>query len=98
MFQKLGEVRRKMDEVKSNLDQLEIRHTTAGNEIVVDCTASKRIKRIRLNEDLLHPSRCEELEELLETALNRALDKAGERAEEEMKKAGKDLLPGFPGL
>ena len=96
LFSKLGGLKAKMDEVKGTLDALRITGEAGSGEVKVTVTGNRKICSIQIEPHLVFPEKKEQVEELLETALNRALDAAEKKAEEEMKAAGKDLLPGFP--
>jgi nucleoid-associated protein EbfC len=98
MFGKLGEVKKKMDEIRQRLDHITVQGE-AGNEAVsVIVTANRKVKSIQINDAFMQTDKREELQELLEVAMNRALEKAEQVSEAEMKAAGRDFLPGFPGF
>lgn len=98
MLNKLGSLKKKMEEIKSRLDTIYIEETGGNGLVKVTLTGNKKVKSIYIAKELCSPERNEELQDLLEMATNKALDKAESVYEAEMKAAGKDLLPGFPGL
>jgi nucleoid-associated protein EbfC len=98
ILNKFGDLRKKMEEIKSRLDAIYIDEHTADKLIRVTVTGNRKIKSIFIDSTLMQVEKNEEVQELLEITLNRALSRAEEIAETEMKSAGRDLLPGFPGL
>ncbi|CAN5418619.1 YbaB/EbfC family nucleoid-associated protein [soil metagenome] len=96
LINKFGDIKKKMDEIKSRLDLISVEGEAGAVKVTV--TANRKVKSISIDESLLNPNCKEELQELLETALNRALTNAEQVSETEMKAAGKDFLPGFPGF
>lgn len=95
---KMGEVKKKMDEIKSRLDHVLVDAESGDGRVRITATGNRKIKSIKIDEALLSPDNKEELEDLLEVAVNRALEKAEATSEAEMKAAGRDLLPGMPGF
>jgi DNA-binding YbaB/EbfC family protein len=98
IFGKLGDLKKKMDEIRSRLDAIYIDESSQDGNVKVTVTGNRKVKSIYIDASLLSPDRKEELEEVLETQLNRALDRAEAVSESEMKSAGRDMLPGMPGL
>ena len=97
LFGKLGDIRKKMDEIKSRLDTIYIDEQSSDGKIKITVTANRKVKEINIVEAIQTMEK-DELQELLETVINRALERAETVSENEMRAAGKDLLPGFPGL
>lgn len=96
LLQKLGSLKSKMEEAKGRLDHVSVEGTAGDREVVVSMTGNRKLTRIDIAPHLLLPERKEEVEELIETAMNRALEQAEKVFEAEMKSAGRDLLPGMP--
>lgn len=96
LISKLGGLKAKMDAVKSILDDLRVSGESGASEVKVTVTGNRKVVSVHIEPHLLFPEKKEQVEELLEIALNRALQEAEKRAEEEMKAAGRELLPGFP--
>jgi DNA-binding YbaB/EbfC family protein len=96
LLQKLGSLKSKMEEAKSRLDHVSVEGYAGDREVVVTMTGNRKLTRIDIAQHLLLPERKEEVEELIETAMNRALEQAEKVFEAEMKSAGRDLLPGMP--
>lgn len=96
LISKLGGLKAKMEEVKGRLDAVRINAEAGSGEVQVTVSGNRKVCSICIEPHLLFPEKKEQVEELIETALNRALQEAEKKAEEEMKAAGRDLLPGFP--
>jgi DNA-binding YbaB/EbfC family protein len=93
---KLGQMKSKMEEVKNRLDGVSVTGESGGGEVRVILNGNRKVLSVSIEPHLLFPEKREEVEELVETAMNRALDEATKVSEAEMKAVGKDLLPGFP--
>jgi hypothetical protein len=98
MLGKLNEVKKAMDEMKARLDSISVDGEAGEGSVKVTATGNKVIKSVSIADKLMQADRKEELEELIELAVNRALDKAQNLSETEMKAAGKGILPNIPGL
>ncbi|MBL0071351.1 MAG: YbaB/EbfC family nucleoid-associated protein [Bacteroidetes bacterium] len=98
MLGKLGEVKKAMDEIKARLDTIMVDGEAGEGSIRVTMTGNRLVKSIVIADKLMAPDRKEELQELLELAVNRASEKAQNVSEAEMKAAGQGLLPNIPGL
>src|SRR5574338_196576 len=96
IFGKLGDIKKKMEEIKTRLDTIYIDEQSSGGMVKVTVTGNRKVKQVSVDQSLLTAERKEEMEELLEITMNRALERAEAVSENEMKAAGKDLLPGFP--
>ena len=69
-----------------------------GGAIKVTATANKSITSIEINEDFYAAADREELEELLQAAVNKALAQADQVSAVEMQSATKDMLGGLGGM
>ena len=98
ILSKLGDVQKKMEEVKARLDTVFVDGVSAQGQVKVTLTANKNIKSIDIDPCLLFPERKEEVQDFLELAFTDAMKKADTILEAEMKAAGRDMLPGFPGF
>lgn len=98
MLGKLGEVKKAMDEIKARLDTVMVDGEAGEGSIRVTMTGNRFVKSVVIADKLMAPDRKEELQELLELAINRASEKAQNVSEAEMKAAGQGLLPNIPGL
>lgn len=93
---KIGDLKNRMENVKSDLDQVTLTGTSGDREVVVTVTGNRKLISIDIAPHLLFPEKKEEIQELIEVAVNRALDAAEKKATEEMGRAGRDILPGLP--
>lgn len=98
LLTKLGEVKKKMEEVKSRLSTVLLDAEAGEGLVKIKVTGNREVKAVEINETLLSMDRREELQDLIEVAINRALKKAEDTNEAEMKAAGRDFLPGMPGF
>lgn len=96
LMNKLGDLKNKMEEAKSRLDQVSVTGSSGDNEVVVRMSGNRKVLEIDIADHLLFPEKKEEVQELLEVAMNRAIQEAERVNEAEMKAAGRDLLPGMP--
>ena len=95
---KLGEIKDKMKEVKERLQYIKIIHETEDGLIKVYATATKEIKKIEINENMLVPVAKKDLEEKLVKALNDTISKCDKEGKKETKESLKGSLPNIPGL
>ena len=98
ILSKLGDVQKKMEEVKARLDTVYVDGVAAQGQVKITLTANKKIKSIDIDPCLLFPERKDEVQDFLELAFADAFSKADAISETEMKAAGRDMLPGFPGF
>lgn len=98
MMGKLNEVKKAMDEIKSRLDNIQVDGEAGEGNVKVVMNGNRVVKSVHIHDRMFEPSRKEELQELLELAINRASEKAQNVSETEMKAAGKGILPNIPGL
>lgn len=95
LINKLGEVKKKMEEMRSRLDTVYLDAEAGEGRVKITVNGNRKVKTVTIDESLLKTENKEELQDLLEVAFNRALEKAEVTNEAEMKAAGKDFLPGF---
>lgn len=96
LINKLGDLKKKMEEAKDRLEKIQVNGTAGDQEIIVTMNGNRKVLDIEIGDHLLFPEKREEVQELLELAMNRALEAADKVNEAEMKSAGRDLLPGMP--
>jgi DNA-binding protein YbaB len=98
ILNKLGDFKKKMEEIRARLDTIYIDEQSSDGRIKVTVNANRKVKSIFIDPIMIAEGNSDEIQETLETVLNRALERAESVSESEMKSAGKDMLPGFPGL
>jgi nucleoid-associated protein EbfC len=101
MFGKLGdmmgkfqEMKQRADEIKLKLDATSISITSAGDDIKIEITGNRKIKKLTIDSALQHGNK-ETLEEQLLMSFNKAIEAADKLNEDEMKKAATGLIPGM---
>jgi DNA-binding YbaB/EbfC family protein len=98
IISKLGEVKKKMEEMKVRLGNIYLDAEAGEGRVKITVNGNRQIKSVLIDDSLMNPESREELQDLLEVAMNRALEKAEATNEAEMKAAGRDFLPGMPGF
>lgn len=95
MFDKLFEAQQKAGEVKKRLDGITVSGTAEDGKITVTANGNKVIQSINIDEDFLKTTDKEELEELLQVAVNKALVLAENVSQSEMAALTKDMFGGL---
>ena len=98
MFDKLMAAQGKAEEIKKRLDTISVFGEVEGGAIKVTATANKAITSIAITDEFYKQADKEELEELLQAAINKALAQAELVSATEMQAATKDMLGGLGGL
>jgi DNA-binding protein YbaB len=98
MFDKLMAAQGKAEEIKKRLDTISVFGEVEGGAIKVTATANKAITSIAITDDFHASATKEELEELLQVAVNKALAQADQVSASEMQAATKEMLGGLGGL
>ena len=98
MFDKLMAAQGKAEEIKKRLDTISVFGEVEGGAIKVTATANKAITSIAITDEFYEQADKEELEELLQAAVNKALVQAEQVSAVEMQAATKDMLGGLGGL
>lgn len=98
MFDQLMAAQQKADEIKKRLDTISVSGEVEGGAIRVTATANKSITSIVIAEEFYSQADKEELEELLQAAVNKALTQAEQVSATEMQAATKDMLGGLGGM
>jgi nucleoid-associated protein EbfC len=86
-----------MKKLEEELAEKEVKGTAGGGAITVTGTASKAVRQIEIDRELLVPEEAEMLQDMLVAAVNDFLDRAGKMHDEEMGKISGGLGK-FPGL
>ncbi|HTD41777.1 MAG TPA: YbaB/EbfC family nucleoid-associated protein [Mucilaginibacter sp.] len=95
MFDKLFEAQQKAGEVKKRLDGITVSGEAEGGKIRVTANGNKVIQSIAIDEEFLKTADKEELEELLQLAVNKALVQAENVSQSEMAALTKDMFGGL---
>ena len=95
-MQQMQQVQRKMDELQSEIDQMETTATSGGGAVTVTVTGKKEIKSIEIKPEVADPDDIEMLQDLILAAANEALRQMEEISQNEMNKLTGSL--GISGL
>jgi len=98
MFDKLFAAQQKAEEIKKRLDTISVYGEVENGAIRITATANKAITSVAIDETFFKNADKEELEELLQTAINKALASAEEVSNTEMQASAKDMLGGLGGM
>lgn len=98
MFDKLMAAQGKAEEIKKRLDTISVFGEVEEGAIKVTATANKAITAIAITDEFYKKADKEELEELLQAAVNKALAQADQVSATEMQAATSDMLGGLGGL
>lgn len=98
MFDKLMAAQGMAEEIKKRLDTISVYGEVENGAIKVTATANKVVTAIAISDEFYEASDKEELEELLQTAVNKALKQAEQVSAVETQAATKDMLSGLGGL
>ena len=98
MLDKLMEMKKRMDEVKLRLDTIVVSGEADQGNVKVNMNGNRKVLDVKLNLSFLNQEDAEQLEELLQLAINRALEQSERVNESEMKSVAGSILPGMPGL
>ncbi|WP_027126917.1 YbaB/EbfC family nucleoid-associated protein [Gelidibacter mesophilus] len=96
MMSKLKETQKKVEETKERLNHVLVDEQSNDGKLKVTLTASRTIKSIAIDEELLQDK--EMLEDYLIMTLNKAIEKATQINDAELAAVAKDGMPNIPGL
>jgi len=91
MMGKLQEAQAQAKDMKDRLEQIEIKESFQGIDIVVN--GNRKLRDLKIDPVLAQDA--EELEDKLLLALNKALEKAEALHDAEMKKMASGMMPGL---
>lgn len=94
MMSKLKEAKKIADEVKAKLEATVLVVESAGGDIKITITGSRKITEVKVAPALQHGD-TKELETQLLKAMNLAIEKADKVNEEEMKRVAGGMMPGM---
>jgi DNA-binding protein YbaB len=98
MFDKLMAAQGMAEEVKKRLDTISVFGEVEGGAIKVTATGNKLITAVEIADEFYENADKEEVEELLQAAVNKALAQAEQVSAVEMQAATKEMLGGLGGL
>lgn len=98
LFGKMGEMKARMEEVKTALAELEVTGESGAGLVRVTLTGDRRAKDVEIDPSLLNPAEADMLQDLLVAAFNLASQKAEEQGARIVKEKTAGILPNIPGL
>lgn len=96
MMNKLKETQKKVEATKERLNHVLVDEKSSDGKLQVTLTANRTIKRINMDDDLLHDK--DMLEDYLILVLNKAIAKATNINETELAAVAKEGMPNIPGM
>lgn len=98
MVSKMKEVQQILEDTKIKMESIYVNAESPDGMIMLVMNANKKIKEIRINENLLKLTEKENLEQKITNCINFAIEKADKIFESEIKGITKGIFPSFPFL
>ena len=98
MFGKINELKGKLEEVKQRLEGVEVEAQVAGGAIRVVSVASRKVRRIEVDDDFWASTEKNEIENLIVECVNLSLENADKVSKKEIQEVTKGMLPDIPGM
>ncbi|MFN4124061.1 MAG: YbaB/EbfC family nucleoid-associated protein [Flavobacteriales bacterium] len=95
MFDKINQLKKQMDEIKSRLDNIHVTGASPNEMVKVVMNGNKRLIDVQISESFHKVADLEELQDYIVMACNHALTQADNVNETEMRAAAGSMLPGF---
>ena len=96
LMKQAQKMQRQMEEQAKEMETKEFSATAGGGAVEVTVSGSKKILKVKLDEEVVDPDDVEMLEDLIMAATNEALRKADEASAANMAKLTGGLGGGFP--
>ena len=96
LMKQAQKMQRQMEEQAKEMETKEFSATAGGGAVEVTVSGSKKILKVKLDEEVVDPDDIEMLEDLIMAATNEALRKMEELTQSEMAKITGGLGGGFP--
>ena len=93
-----SKMQRQMEEQAKEMETKEFSATAGGGAVEVTVSGSKKILKVKLDEEVVDPDDVEMLEDLLVAAVNEALEKVDAETTSAMSKFTGGMGGGMPGL
>lgn len=94
LFGKLTDFKKKMEEAKEQLAEIEVTGEAGGGMVKVTANGNREILSVKFDQGLLDPKDPELLEDVICAAVNQAIKKADEEGQKKLSEMSMDLLPG----
>lgn len=91
-------MQRQMEEQAKELETKEFSATAGGGAVEATVSGTKKLLKVKLDEEVVDPEDVEMLEDLIVAAVNEALDKVEAETSSAMSKLTGGMGGGMPGL
>ena len=91
-------MQRQMEEQAKEMETKEFTATAGGGAVEVTMSGTKKITKVKLDEEVVDPDDVEMLEDLIVAAVNEVLEKVDEASAAAMSKFTGEMGGGMPGL
>ena len=98
LMKQAQKMQRQMEEQAKEMETKEFSATAGGGAVEVTVSGSKKILKVKLDEEVVDPDDVEMLEDLLVAAVNEALEKVDAETTSAMSKFTGGMGGGMPGL
>ena len=98
LMKQAQKMQRQMEEQAKEMETKEFSATAGGGAVEATVSGTKKLLKIKLDEEVVDPDDVEMLEDLIVAAINEAFDKVDEESASEMSKFTGGMGGGMPGL
>lgn len=98
LMKQAQKMQRQMEEQAKEMETKEFSATAGGGAVEATVSGSKKLVRLKLDEEAVDPDDVEMLEDLIVAAINEALDKADEESASAMSRFTGGMGGAMPGL
>lgn len=98
LMKQAQKMQRQMEEQAKEMESKEFTATAGGGAVEATVSGTKKLLKIKLDEEVVDPEDIEMLEDLIVAAINEAADKVDEESSSAMSKLTGGMGGGMPGL
>ena len=98
LMKQAQKMQRQMEEQAKEMETKEFTATAGGGAVEVTVSGTKKVLKVKLDEEAVDPDDVEMLEDLIVAAVNEAMDKVDEVSASAMSKFTGDMGGQMPGL
>ena len=98
LMKQAQKMQRQMDDQAQEMETKEFTATAGGGAVEVTMSGTKKITKVKLDEEVVDPDDVEMLEDLIVAAVNEVLEKVAEASAAAMSKFTGGMGGGMPGL
>ena len=98
LMKQAQKMQRQMEEQEKELETKEFSATAGGGAVEATVSGTKKLLKVKLDEEVVDPEDVEMLEDLIVAAVNEALDKVEAETSSAMSKLTGGMFGGMPGL